>query len=236
MKKKVLLVDDDRVFSSITKKKLSKHGDTFLVLTAHDGKHAVEKLNKNTISLVVTDLEMPNMDGFELLAYLTSTYPDIPVIILTAHGSQESEQVVLKSGGSGLIHKPVKIDLLARAIIAFLRRESEGGVFKANPLKTYVELIEKEKKTCTIRVVRRSTGQKGTLFFRDGELLLARIHQQQGTAAALHILSWHSVVLSLQNSCAYKNKQLDADLGTLLAQAERKRAQAQQATPSEGAA
>jgi len=231
MKKKVLIVDDDRVFSSITRKKLSKYSDSFLVLTAHDGRHAVEKLSKNTISLVVTDLEMPNMDGFELLAFLSGNYPDIPVMILTAHGSPESEQAVMKSGGSGLIRKPVKIDLLARAIIAFLRRESEGGIFKANPLKTYVQLIEKEKKTCTVRVVRRSTGQKGTLFFRDGELLLARIHHQQGTAAAVHILGWRNVILSMQNSCAYTEKLVDADLSTLMGEAKKKREQARQADP-----
>ena len=218
MKKKILIVDDDRVFCSITKKKLEKISQEFVIITASDGKDGVEKLQRNTISLVVTDLEMPQMDGFELLAYISEKYPDIPVIILTAHGSPESEKVILDSGGSGLINKPVKIEKLARAISAFLRRESEGGVFKAAPLRTVVNLVNKEKKTCTLRAVRRSSGQKGTLFFKDGELLGARIQNKEGKAAAKYILAWNKVILSIQNSCAYCEKKIQGNLSALLAE------------------
>ncbi len=216
MKKKILIVDDDRVFCSVTKKKLENHSDQFVVLTATDGADGIEKLQRNTISVVVTDLEMPKMDGFGLLAHMTSTYPDIPVIILTAHGSPESVKAVLEGGGSGLINKPVKIDKLARVIIAFLRRESEGGLFKAAPLRTVVQLIHKEKKTCTLRVVRRFNGQKGSLFFKDGELLGARIQNKEGKAAAKYILTWNKVILSIQNSCAYCEKKIRGSLPSLL--------------------
>ena len=109
MKKKVLIVDDDRVFSSITRKKLSKYSDSFLVLTAHDGRHAVEKLSKNTISLVVTDLEMPNMDGFELAEKVKSDsrFAHLPIIALTSLADDED---IEKGTQMGIDDYQIKLD------------------------------------------------------------------------------------------------------------------------------
>jgi CheY-like chemotaxis protein len=51
------------------------------------GKEAVQILDATGVDLVVTDLRMPKMDGFELLAHMSGNYPDIPVIVMTAYGT-----------------------------------------------------------------------------------------------------------------------------------------------------
>ena len=69
MIKNVLLVDDDHEMLVALKKGFQKYRVSFTILLASDGLKAVECLKKNTISLVVTDLKMPGMDGFELFGH-----------------------------------------------------------------------------------------------------------------------------------------------------------------------
>ncbi len=216
MIKKVLFVDDDRILRHLIQKKLDKHKTTFTVLTAKDGLDAVKELKKNSISLVVTDLQMPQMDGFALLAHLSEKYPDIPVIIQTGYGTSKSRKHALERGAAGYIEKPFKIEYMAEKIIATLKKESEGGILQTIPLEMFIQLIEMEQKTCTIRVVEKSSGELGVLFFRNGDLVEARIGAKRGKPAAYKIFSWGQVTLSIQDDCAIKNKRIVGDLQAIL--------------------
>ena len=75
MTRKVLIVDDDRILLNLTENKFKKYESSFSILTAEDGLQATEKLKKHTVSLVVTDLHMPRMDGFALLRTMGETSP-----------------------------------------------------------------------------------------------------------------------------------------------------------------
>jgi CheY-like chemotaxis protein len=216
MIKKILFVDDDRILRHLIQKKLDKYKNTFIVLTAEDGLDAVQKLKENTISLVVTDLQMPQMDGFALLAHLSEKYPDIPVIIQTGYSTSKSRKHALERGAAGYIEKPFKIEQLAKKIIATLKKESEGGILQTIPLEMFIQLIEMEQKTCTIRVVEKSSGELGVLFFRNGDLVEARIGAKRGKPAAYKIFSWGQVTLSIQDDCAIKNKRIVGDLQAIL--------------------
>ena len=127
MIKKVLLVDDDYEMLLVLKEGIEKYRDSFSILLASNGRDAVESLRKNVISLVVTDLKMPGMDGFQLLAHIMEHYPDIPVIIITGYSTPEMETMARKGGAVGYIAKPFLIENLARQIMTALRKESEGG-------------------------------------------------------------------------------------------------------------
>lgn len=221
MEKKVLFVDDDRILRRMVQKKLEKYTDTFSVLTAEDGLDAVKKLKDNTISIAVTDLQMPQMDGFALLAHLSEKYPDIPVIIQTGYGTPKSKRYVLERGAAGFIEKPFQAEKLAQKIIATLKKESEGGILQTIPLEMFTQLIEMERKTCTIRVVDKMSGNSGVLFFRNGDLMEARIGGQHGKPAAYELFSWDQVTLSIQDDCAIKEKRIDQDLQLILFEAMR---------------
>ena len=221
MQKKVLIVDDDRILLSLTEKKLKKHENNFTVLTAEDGLQAVSILKENHISLVATDLHMPHMDGFALLAHLSENYPDIPVIILTAYGSPTSKKNALEGGAAEYLEKPFVMEELTQKIIASLAKESEGGILQTVTLEMFLQLVEMEQKTCTIRVTNKTSDLKGVLFFNNGELFEARLQDTKGLQSAYQILSWNKVALSIQDTCPVNTKQINENLQAILMDAMR---------------
>ena len=93
MKKTVLLVDDDPMILAALKNTLKKHENDMSVFVADDGLAAVEILKEKPISLVVTDLKMPRMDGLSLLAYILENKPSTPCIVMTAYSTKELEEL-----------------------------------------------------------------------------------------------------------------------------------------------
>jgi CheY-like chemotaxis protein len=219
----VLIVDDDPDLLLMSSEGLESYAETFSVITAEDGEAAVEKLRRTPVSLVLTDLKMPRMDGFGLLAHINEHYPDIPVIVMTGFGTAHLEQQAERNGAVAYIQKPFLIEDLARRMMATWRRESEGGALHGFAIGAFVQLVEAEEKTCTIRVTDRGSGERGVLFFRRGELLDARISSLTGPDAAYEILSWEEVSFSIQNSCAKTEKRIEGDLQGILLEAMRRK-------------
>jgi len=233
MIKNVLLVDDDQEMLLALKEGFTKYQDSFSVLLASDGQVAVESLQKNMISLVVTDLKMPRMDGFELLAHIMEQYPDIPVIIITGYSTPEMEQLAREGGAVGYISKPFLIENLARQIMTTLRSESEGGTLHNVSSGMFLQLMEMEQKTCTIRLEDKTTAKKGILFFLEGSLLDARVNDLQGEAAAYEIFSWDQVNLSIQNGCPLEENKIGRDLHLLILDAARRKDEVAQESVTE---
>jgi len=223
MIKNVLLVDDDTEMLHALKEGFKKYQESFALVLAGDGLQALERLKRNLISLVVTDLKMPNMDGFELLAHIMVHYPDIPVIIITGYSTPEMEQLAREGGAVGYIAKPFLIENLARQILTTLRKESEGGTLHNVSSGMFLQLIEMEQKTCTIRLEDKSSRKKGILFFHEGELFDARVNNMQGQTAAHEIFLWDAVNLSIQNGCALKENKIKSDLQPLILEAMRRK-------------
>ena len=216
MIRNVLIVDDDREMLLALKDGLSKYKETFSVLIAEDGTVAVKILKEKAFSLVVTDLKMPQMDGFALLTHIMENYPDIPVIIITGYSTPEMERLARKGGAVGYIAKPFMLEDLARDIMTTLRKESEGGALHSVSSGIFLQLMEMEQKTCTIRLEDKSTGKKGVLFFQDGELLDARVDNLQGKPAAYKIFSWEQVNISIQNVCPKMENKIESELQPLI--------------------
>jgi len=175
------------------------------------------------ISLVVTDLKMPGMDGFELLSHIMEHYPDIPVIIITGYSTPEMEKLAWQGGAVGYIAKPFLIENLARQIMTTLRKESEGGTLHSVSSGMFLQLVEMEQKTCTIRLEDKSSNKNGILFFQEGELFDARVNELQGENAAYEIFSWDQVNLSIQNGCALKEKRIFSEMQHLILEAARRK-------------
>jgi CheY-like chemotaxis protein len=104
--KYILVVDDEKIFQLTLLDGLRTFGKDFRVLTAENGKEAKDILRAFTIDLVVTDLKMPKLDGFELLAYMKKSYPHTPVIVMTAFGNPKLEQWLRSLGIHAYIEKP----------------------------------------------------------------------------------------------------------------------------------
>jgi len=221
--KKVLLVDDDREIRLVLNQGLSRCADSFAVRMAGDGIEALEYLRSHEISLVVTDLKMPRMDGFELLAVIMESYPDIPVIVISGFSSPNMQRLARQGGAVAFIAKPFPIESLTRHIVKMLRKQTEGGTLHNLSSSIFLQLIEMEQKTCTIRLEDKPSGKKGILFFVQGELFDARVGDTQGVAAALEILAWDQVSLSIENDCSIREKRIRKDLYSLILEAARRK-------------
>jgi len=119
---KILVVDDEAPIREVLQRGLSQMGG-FLVDTAKNGQEAIEKVERETFDMVLTDLMMPEMDGMELLRIVKGTRPELPVIMMTAYGSIDNAVEAMKIGANDYITKPVDFkDLFMR--ISKVQQES----------------------------------------------------------------------------------------------------------------
>ncbi|PWB68705.1 two-component system response regulator [candidate division GN15 bacterium] len=102
----VLIVDDEPVIQSLLEKILSREG--YKTFVAGDGATALKMLESQPVSLVLSDIKMPGMSGFDLLKEIKSRYPRIGVIIMTAYGDTFTVKDALLLGADEYITKPFK--------------------------------------------------------------------------------------------------------------------------------
>lgn len=102
----ILVVDDELMMRSLLEKILSREG--YNILTASDGHEALEILARKKVDLIISDMKMPRMDGFELLKVVKQEYPDTGVIIMTTYGDTYTVKDALLLGADEYITKPFK--------------------------------------------------------------------------------------------------------------------------------
>lgn len=111
---KVLLVDDERGFVDVISKRMSKRN--IEVTKAYSGKDALQALRKTDFDAVVLDLKMEDMDGIEVLKIFKKIVPDLPIIMLTGHGSEEAARDGIRLGASDYLTKPCDLEDLIEKI------------------------------------------------------------------------------------------------------------------------
>ena len=119
---KVLVVDDSPIDRRLAAALLTKVG--FTLLLAENGHEALASLERERADVVVTDLQMPEMDGLTLVEEIRSRYPEIPVILMTAHGSQELAARALQRGAASYVPKRDLARSLAETVQSMLAARS----------------------------------------------------------------------------------------------------------------
>ncbi len=114
--KNILLIDDDPGFLKTLEEELSSCNEDWSILTAENGKQGAALIASHSVDLVVTDLGMPEMDGYELLAYLRGKRPTLPIIVMTADDSREAGRKLHSLGVEQYISKPCQFSEIVRAI------------------------------------------------------------------------------------------------------------------------
>jgi DNA-binding NtrC family response regulator len=110
----ILVVDDEKNILRVVSTTLTK--EQYEVVTAQSAEEAMEKFVQNGIDLVVTDLKLPGQSGLDLLAFVRSRDPDVPVIVITAFGSIENAVEAMKKGALTYLTKPVNPDELLTVV------------------------------------------------------------------------------------------------------------------------
>ncbi len=116
---RILVVDDEENARIALTRLLSKEG--FLVDCVANGFEALNYLRQQTVNIIVTDINMPEMDGISFLRELNKNFPKMNVIMITAYGGVESYLEAMNLGAFEYINKPVKIDELKLILKKVLR-------------------------------------------------------------------------------------------------------------------
>lgn len=132
----ILVVDDEKPIRDGCTRVLSNKG--YDVLTAENGKEALEILSGENISIVLLDLKMPVMSGEEVLAIAGEKYPDIPIIIITGHGTVDTAVECMKKGAYDFVTKPFQIE----EFLATVKRAAEKQFLEQKARKLQDENIQ----------------------------------------------------------------------------------------------
>jgi two-component system, OmpR family, response regulator CpxR len=107
---RILLVDDEKEFVQTLSERLKMRELQNEIV--YSGQNALDYTNREDVEVMVLDLKMPGIDGFEVLKKVKTSKPNIEVIILTGHGSEEDRKTCMKLGAFAYLQKPADIDLL----------------------------------------------------------------------------------------------------------------------------
>ena len=138
MAESILVVDDEEIIRDSLSFVLKKEG--YEVQDAPNGKKALELVKKNSFDVVLTDLEMPEMKGIELLENITKFSPETFVVIITAYGSVDTAIAALRKGAVDYILKPVEFDELlvkVRRLLADRRLTIENKMLRSELHRQY---------------------------------------------------------------------------------------------------
>ena len=120
MAKRLLIVDDEETITFSLYQSFIHSKKDYEVVTASSGEEALERIQENPFDLVVTDIMMSGMDGFELLNEVRHNYPQTDVIIMTAYGSSIYKEKALKEGACDYVEKPFEMKEFKKLIMNLL--------------------------------------------------------------------------------------------------------------------
>ena len=195
---KILIVDDDRILCTFIQKRLQKYNDRFEIILAHDGDEAVEVLKQKYISLLVTDIQMPKMDGMALLSYINNKHPHIPCIVMTSYPTRELEDRRSDDNLFRLFPKPLQFEEFEEAILQALEQDLPDGTLKGISVSSFLQMIRLEEKTCLFEV--KSSGKgKGLFYLRKGIPHDAIYGDLKGEEAAYEIITMKKAEITFKN-------------------------------------
>ncbi len=146
---KVLMVDDEEDFvTTLSERMKMREVDSEVAL---DGEQALQRVEDEIPDVMVLDLKMPGIDGLEVLRRVRKAYPQIPVVILTGHGSEKDEAEARRLGAFDYLQKPVDIEKLVKVLRKAYKSRVENTMAaaafaEAGEFGTAKEIVSEEKK------------------------------------------------------------------------------------------
>ena len=193
----VLIVDDEPSLLLSIESGFENQQERFTVITAGNGQEALEALELHKIDLVITDLSMPVMDGFTLLATMSHKHPEIPNIVMSAFGTPKMENQLKSLGTFQFLDKPLDFDALEECITSALDTlDEQKGSISGLSLANFLQLIEADHKTCTL-VIFNNSAKKGILHFSSGKILDASTGDLTADKAVIEMVTWDNVKITL---------------------------------------
>lgn len=216
--KNILIVDDEILFLNSLQEGLLSYSTEYHVLTASNGKEAIALLDSAQIDLLLTDLKMPVMDGFALLAHIINKRMHIPAIVMTAFNSTEIEERLSRIGTFHFLEKPLDFNALVDKIDDALKEVAKGHI-AGIALASFLQLVEMDKKTCTLQV--KADEKLGRFYFKTGLLIDADAGDLVGLEAAYNIVAWNNPEIEVIGVCNAKEQRINESINSILLEAYR---------------
>ncbi|RJP93701.1 MAG: response regulator [Desulfobacteraceae bacterium] len=215
---KVLIVDDSDVIIHTLQVCLKPYQSQFEPVFARNGLEAMSMLEAHPISLVVTDIQMPVVDGLVLLAFIRERFPNMPCIVMTSYGDQELKDLVAHDIFR-FLEKPVQTKQLVDAILAALSASLNKKIppkTKRIPIREFFNLIAVKKKTCVFKLI-PDDGPSCFCYFYEGDIQNAVCGGKKGEEAITTILGFGKARIVFSKPPAAKGaKSLQIDSKELL--------------------
>jgi DNA-binding response OmpR family regulator len=201
MKQRILIADDDSKLVALLTSSLQKAG--YATLEALDGEAALERVKNEKPDLVLADITMPKINGFELCKLIRAdpVMMNIPFIFLTAKGELNDRVTGLNLGADDYISKPFHISEVTARIKVILQRsapaptktEENGesdlkGNLEQMSLADIMQTLGMNKKTGQLKIIHQS--RVGKIFFAAGNIVQAVLGKYKNEEAVYRILTW----------------------------------------------
>ena len=211
--KTVLLVDDERALLEAFRQALTVLRNPFTLETAENGREAIEILSRRPVDLVVTDLEMPVVDGFQLLAHMRRFHPLTRVIVMTnsPYGAEKNRVIAL--GPLTYVEKPFDLGRLVEQIQRILEQSVRGRI-EGITLSGFLQLLCLEGRTCSLRV--SAAGRNGRIELEMGQPIHAATSRGRGAPALVEMISWEGSAIQIDPPWLARERTIDKPLDRLL--------------------
>src|SRR5688572_25498857 len=191
---KILLLDDDTAFTELYREMLSKHLSSMPeVKCATTGSRALSMLDAEPYNLLIIDLNMPKMDGLQILSIARRKYPHLRLVVLTGVRDEQFRTRAYAMGVDQFWIKPEsdqEVGLFMESIESLLSREAQGG-FRGVQSKSLVDIIQLECLSQNSCVLKISNGLiEGQIWIQNGEVIDAESPDLTAEPAFQRVLSW----------------------------------------------
>ncbi len=198
---RILVVDDEpNVIRSLTRL-LELEG--FEAIGVTDGADAIQRYKRESFDLTLLDLNMPTVDGLEVLKTVKDYDPAAKVLIFTAYGTKDNVVEALRLGASEFLEKPLNARLLIATVKELLKRDS-GKAVQGNlhtlSLPSIIQINCEERNEARLHLKRQ--GEKASLFFADGNVVHAEVGSYVGEEAVYELLKWENGNFKLEKGVA----------------------------------
>jgi CheY-like chemotaxis protein len=192
---RILLVDDDQDFLEAYREVLQLLPSHPEVHTASTGNRALAMLESEMFGLLIVDLQMPRMDGLQVLSIARRKFPQLRIVVLTGINDDEFR---VRAYGMGVdqfwqkAHSEKEIHLFKEAMESLLRRENQIG-FRGIQSKSLVDILQFESLSQTSGVLKVINGVlEGRIWLQTGSVIDSETQELTGEDAFKSILSWHT--------------------------------------------
>lgn len=233
---KILLLDDDRDLLDLYKEILSQLPSRPEVSTAVTGARAMAMLETEPFAMLICDLNMPKMDGLQVLSIVRRKYPQLRTVVLTAVPDEQFRSRVYALGVDLYWQKPAsqaEIKMFVDCLESLLGRDEQQG-FRGVQNKNLVDIIQLECISQNSTVLKITNGPfDGKIWIETGELVDAVADELQGEVAFQKILSWKTGAFEYLAAEPGRERTIFKSYNALLLETVQAFDEAQQVSPSD---